>query len=279
MPVSISALILTYNEKLNLSRCLDSLKWCDDIVVLDSYSTDSTQAIAESYGARFYQRVFDNYAQQRNYGLKDIKYKNDWVLMLDADEEATPELIDEILTAVSECEDGVGMMRMRRKDYFLGRWIKYSSSYPLWFGRVMRPERVWVEREINEEYHTDAKIMHLQHHINHYPFNKGFSAWIEKHNRYSSMEAELKFNQQGGSEVNWPGFFSSDPLVRRKSLKALIYSLPGRPVIIFLGLYVFKGGFLEGAAGFVYCTLKMFYEFMISCKLRELKRRANNSPV
>lgn len=277
--MNVSVLIITFNEELNLSRCLDSLKWCDDIVVLDSYSTDGTESIAGEYGARFHQRTFDNYARQRNFGLKDIKYENDWVLMLDADEEATPELIEEISKAVSECDDDVGMMRLRRKDYFLGRWIKHSSSYPLWFGRLMKPDRVWVEREINEEYHTDSKILHLQQHINHYPFNKGFSAWIEKHNRYSSMEATLKFEQQDDNEISWSGFFSSDPLVRRKSLKALVYSLPGRPVIIFFGLYVFKGGFLEGTAGFVYCTLKMFYEFMISCKLRELKRRTDELPV
>ena len=278
MSVPVSVLILTYNEELNLDRCLDSVSWCDDIVVLDSYSTDATQSIAERYGAKFYQRVFDNYARQRNYGLKDIEYKNEWVLMIDADEEATPELIEELKKELVGCADDVTMMRMRRKDFFLGRWIKHSSSYPLWFGRVIKPKHVWVEREINEEYHTEGKITHLQQHINHYPFNKGFSSWLEKHNRYSSMEAELKF-QQGNGKMNWSGFFSSDPLVRRKSLKSLIYSLPGRPLIIFFGLYFVKGGILEGAPGFIYCTLKMFYEFMISCKLNELKRRSNNSPV
>jgi glycosyltransferase involved in cell wall biosynthesis len=229
-------------------------------------------------GARIVYRDFDDYASQRNYGLKDISYKHDWVLMLDADEEATPELIDEIAIAIDSSTNDVGMMRMRRKDFFLGKWIKHSSSYPLWFGRLMRPDRVWVERKINEEYHTDAQIIHLQHHINHYPFNKGFSAWLEKHNRYSTMEAELKF-QEGSRYINWSGFISRDPLIRRKSLKSLVYSLPGRPVIVFIGLYFVKGGVLEGSAGFTYCVLKTFYEYMISCKLKELRRRKQGLPV
>jgi len=276
--MKLSVLIITYNEELNLPRCLDSLKWCDDIVVLDSYSSDNTEAVAQLYGARFYQRTFDNYARQRNHGLKAIDYKHDWVLMLDADEEATPELIDELNEKLALSNDNVGMMRMRRKDFFLGKWIKHSSSYPLWFGRVMRPDHVHVEREINEEYHTDLDVIHLEHHINHYPFNKGFAAWLEKHNRYSTMEAELKF-RQGSVDIVWRDFLSSDPLKRRKVLKSLVYSLPGRPLIVFFGLYFVKGGILEGGPGFVYCTLKMFYEYMISCKLQELQRRESQLPV
>ena len=278
MKRAVSVLILTHNEELNIGRCLDSVSWCDDIVVLDSYSTDQTEAVVQTYGARFYRRVFDDYAGQRNYGLKEIDYQNEWLLMLDADETASVQLSEEIANAVRECDDSIGMMRMRRKDYFLGRWIKRSSSYPLWFGRLMRPQCVWVEREINEEYHTDAQVKYLQHHIHHNPFNKGFSAWLEKHNRYSSMEAELKF-KQGKTEINWSSFIDRDPLVRRKSLKSLVYALPGRPLIVFIGLYLLKGGILEGVSGFIYCSLKMFYEFMISCKLRELQRRSEGKPV
>lgn len=276
--MKFSVLVITLNEEANLGRCLESVNHCDDIVILDSGSTDRTIEIAEKHGARVLTRTFDNYANQRNYGLKKVAYSNKWVLMLDADEEATSELLAEVDSLDEADATDVGLYRMRRKDYFLGKWIKHSSSYPLWFGRLINPARIQVEREINEEYHTDAGIVHLHNHILHYPFNKGFSAWLEKHNRYSTMEAELKF-RQGNAKIYWSDFLKQDPLKRRKVLKSLIYAMPGRPLIVFVGLYLIKGGFLEGRSGLIYCLLKSFYEFMISCKLRELKRREEGAPV
>jgi hypothetical protein len=175
--------------------------------------------------------------------------------------------------------DDVTLFRVRRKDYFLGSWIKHSSSYStLWFGRLVRVGRVWVEREINEEYHTDGKVEMLTEALHHYPFNKGFEAWFEKHNRYSTMEAELKF-REGAQEWALNDFFHSDPAVRRKSLKAVVYSLPGRPLIMFVARYLVAGGVLDGRSGFVYCILKSFYEYMIDCKVKELRRRAKGLSV
>ena len=125
---SVSLLILTLNEECNLRRCLDSLTWCDDIVVLDSFSTDATESIAGDYHCRFVQRVFDNYAAQRRFGLNDITYKHPWVLMVDADEILTKELYQEIQTTVTNCGDDIVLFRFRRKDHFLGKWIKHSSG-------------------------------------------------------------------------------------------------------------------------------------------------------
>src|SRR5882672_1490883 len=189
MPISV--LILTLNEEGNIGECLESVSWCDDVVVLDSLSVDRTRAIAEARGARVLQRQFDDYAAQRNFGLTSVDYRHDWVLMLDADERVTPELSDEMQKTVANQGAGVAMFIMRRRDHLFGRWIRRSSGYPTWFGRLARVGRVRVERSVNEEYHTDGAVLRLRHHLDHFPFNRGFSEWIRKHNRYSTMEAGL----------------------------------------------------------------------------------------
>ncbi|HHH44564.1 MAG TPA: glycosyltransferase family 2 protein [Gammaproteobacteria bacterium] len=275
--MSVSVLILTLNEEANLPRCLESLAWTDDVVVLDSGSSDHTQELARKAGARVEFRAFDNYAAQRNYGLNEIEYKYPWILMVDADELVPDELAGEIRAAVSSCPDDVSMFRMRRKDFLMGKWLKHSSGYPTWFGRLIRGGCVRVERSINEEYCTDGKVISLEHHLHHYPFNKGLHAWFEKHNRYSTMEAELKF-QAAPVGPGWRKLFSPDPVLRRKAQKELVYSLPGRPLIVFTAFYFLRGGLLEGRAGFMLSMLKAIYEYMIVCKTKELKRRKTGLP-
>ena len=143
---------------------------------------------------------------------------------------------------------------------------------------MIRRGRVWVEREINEEYHTDGEVDALEGALNHYPFNKGFHAWFEKHNRYSTMEAEFKF-EEGRQSWHLKDLWNSDPTVRRKTLKTALYSQPGMPVIMFLGRYFIAGGMLDGRAGLTFCLLKAFYEYMIECKVKELARRHKDIPV
>lgn len=276
--MSLSVLILTLNEESNLPTCLGSLRWCDDIVILDSGSRDGTRAIAESHGCRVFEREFDNYANQRNYGLNDVSYKYPWVLMLDADEATPPELVEEMRAAIESCPGSVAMFRMRRKDMFMGRWIRRSSGYPTWFGRLVRAGCVRVAREVNEEYHADGEIRLLQEHLIHYPFNKGLHAWLEKHNRYSTMEARLAVDRMT-EIVRWRDLFDRDPQTRRAFIKRLVYRMPARPLVIFLGLYVVRGGFLEGRAGFTFCVLRAIYEFMIDCKVRELRLRRAGMPL
>lgn len=276
--MSISVLILTLNEERNIEACLESVAWCDDVVVLDSFSTDRTVEIARGRGARVEQRNFDNYAAQRNFGLQDIRYRHPWVLMLDADERVTPELRAEMLAAVTAAPADAAMFLMRRRDHLYGRWIRRSGGYPTWFGRLVRVGRVRVERPINEEYHADGKVLRLQEHLDHFPFNKGFGEWIAKHERYATMEAKLRLERRG-ERLPLGALFSADPLRRRKAQKALAYALPGRPLLMFLALYVLRGGFLEGRAGYTFCRLRAGYEFKIDAKYRELRRRERGQPV
>ncbi len=274
--MSASVLILTLNEERNLPRCLASIKWCDDVVVLDSGSTDRTLQIAMEAGAKVLERPFDNYASQRNYGLNEIAYVYPWVLMLDADEACTDALHGEIKRKLST-PNAVCLYRFRRKDFFMGRWLRRSAGYPSWFGRLVKVGHVRVEREVNEEYVTDGEVGFLDAHIHHYPFNKGFSAWFEKHNRYSEMEARRI--AQGKNRIVWKNLLSSDPTERRQVIKAIVYRMPGRPLVMFFLLYLLRGGFLDGRAGLTYCLLRSFYEFMISCKATEHRLRKLGRPL
>jgi hypothetical protein len=276
--MSVSVLILTLDEEINLPGCLASVDWCDDVVVLDSHSGDATVAIAQRHGARVVQRRFDDYAAQRNHALREVSWRHPWVLMLDADERVTPALRAEMEAALRAAPEGVSLYYLRRKDYLFGRWLRHSSGYPTWFGRLMRLGKVVMERPINEQCRIEGRALQLQGHLEHYPFNKGFSAWLAKHNRYSSAEAELQV-QQARPQWRAAELFAADPQVRRAALKSLFYSLPGRPLLMFAALYLWRGGVLEGRAGLTFCLLRAWYEFMIGCKRRELLRRREGLPV
>jgi glycosyltransferase involved in cell wall biosynthesis len=276
--MGISVLVLTLDEQVNLPGCLQSVSWSDDVVVLDSHSTDQTAAIARAGGARVVQRTFDNYANQRNFGLRELQYRNPWVLMLDADERVPEDLRQEMFAATAAVSDDVALYRMRRRDHLFGRWIRRSSGYPTWFGRLVRIGRAWVERPINEEFHTDGKVGHLLSHLDHYPFNKGFSAWIEKHDRYSTMEARLRASVPMSDE-RWRDLFAADADLRRRAQEAWINDMPLRPLVVFAGLYLVKGGVLEGRAGLTFSLLRAWYEYFIDCKAAELRRRSAGLPV
>jgi len=272
----VSVLILTLNEEINLPGCLESVAWSDDIVVFDSYSTDRTMEIARAAGARVYQREFDNYAEQRNAALTEVEYKHPWVLMVDADERWPREIYEEIKTAIRQ-DNGVTLYHFRRRDIFLGKWVRRSSGYPTWFGRLVKLGHVSVQREINEEYNTDGQKGYLQSHFVHYPFNKGVAHWLERHNRYSSMEAKALLKESRGA-LRLRSLFSSDPTLRRKCLKQLAYRMPFRPFLVFFYLYLFRFGILDGIPGLTYCRLRSIYEYMIDVKVKELRRREKDLP-
>jgi len=274
---NISVLILTLNEERSLPDCLESVKWSDDVVVFDSFSTDQTVGIATAAGARVIQRPFDNYAAQRNAAL-GVGFRNPWVLMFDADERVTPALRDEMLAAVQTAAPDTGLFRVRRKDMFLGCWLRRSGGYPTWFPRLMRPEKVRVERAINEETVAEGSVLLLKDHLMHYPFNKGVAFWIERHNRYSSMEAAALLSEVQ-ERLAWRHLVGRDPVARRKALKQLAYRLPGRPLLVFAYLFIARFGFLDGLPGLHYCLLRVMYEYMIDIKVKELRRRVRGQAM
>ena len=278
MACQTSVVIITLNEENNLPECLKTLTWCDDIIVFDSLSTDRTREIAEQWGARVFTRPFDNYASQRNAALAEVEYKHQWVFMLDADERFTPELVEEIGKVLADTSEKVTLFRLRRKDMFMDRWIKGSSGYPSWFSRLIRLGKTRYYREVHEDCITKGQVKTLSEHLIHYPFSKGLTDWFEKHNRYSSMEAELRM-KVFKERTRLIDLLAEDTNVRRKALKRIFYGLPLRPWITFIYLFVFRMGVLEGREGFIYSYLRAVYEYMIDLKIKELKRRAKGLAV
>jgi glycosyltransferase involved in cell wall biosynthesis len=275
---AVSVLILTLNEESNIADCIESCRWSDDIVVLDSLSEDRTREIALAKGARVVERAFDNYAAQRNAGLSTVTYKHPWVLMVDADERVPADLANEISERVAAASPSLVMFRLRRKDFFLGQWLKRASGYPTWFGRLVRLGHVRVMRDVNEEYIADGEIGHLSAHFHHYPFNRGVAYWFERHNRYSTLEAQASVALRG-EPLGSLGLFSLDPISRRRALKRVLYRVPLRPAIIFLYLYVVRLGLLDGRAGYYFSRMRAAYELFIDVKIMETKRRQRGLTV
>lgn len=279
--MSVSILILTLNEEVNLRGCLESVKWSDDIVVLDSFSTDGTRAIAEQYGARFVQRAFDNWSAHSNWALRNIEFKHPWVFYIDADERMGSELQAEVLRLSEQADpDGPVAYRVRYRNIFMGRWIKRSSFYPTWIIRFFRPECIeYEERTVNAHPVVRGKLGSLEGHFDHYSFNKGFEHWFDKHNRYSTFEAGETLREIRTGRLAPGELLSRDPMRRRRALKRLSFRLPLRPYLKFLYMYIARLGFLDGRPGLTYCAMQAVYEYMICLKVRELRRREKDLPI
>jgi len=272
--MTASVLILTYNEQANIADCLNSVRWCDDVVVFDSYSTDATVDIAKSLGARVFQRRFDDYGSQREAARVEVDYKHPWVLALDADERPDEELVAEIKTVTSQpgnCNVGY---RVRVKDFFMGRWIKHACLYPTWHLRLFKNDVIrYAPRSVHEQVLIDGPVDKLDGHLLHHSFNKGLQSWLEKHVRYAFFEANENIKSLDAGRVDWSGLVARDPVCRRRALKGLSCRLPCRPLLRFLYGYFWRFGFLDGRAGFTYCRMMAIYESMIVLGVRELRRK------
>lgn len=268
--MNVSALVLTKNEERDIANCLESLSWINDIHVLDSFSEDKTVEIARRCGARVTQRKFDGYASQANFGLSQIHYIHDWVLIVDADELVTPELrkeIEEVELSSSNC----AAFRVRCRYFFMGRWLKHAQVSQ-WFIRLVRVGRVRYEREINPVVEVSGSVLPLRSYFDHYPFSKGLTHWIARHNSYSTMEAEEICYKNSSAGVSLgQAFLASDPNKRRKHQKKLFYKLPFRPLLKFCYMILVRRAFLDGWAGIRYAILQSIYEYFIVLKQKELQ--------
>lgn len=261
--MSLSVLILTFNEERNIAECIRSVPWRQDVHVLDSESGDDTRRIAGELGATVHCRPFTDFADQRNFGLC-LNFANEWIVCLDADERMTPELAREIEFHAKGSADDLAMMIVRRRDIFMRRWLRRSSGFPTWFPRVFRRGSVSVCREVNERYEARGRVKRLDGHLVHFPLNKGLEWWFERHNSYSTLEARALSGRAKLPDIR--AMASADPLVRRQALKALAYSMPFRPFLTFVYLYIVRLGFLDGSPGYQFACMRMAYEIMIDAK-------------
>lgn len=274
--MSFSILILTLNEAENIKACLESVGFADDIIVLDSFSSDKTVVLAEANGARVVQRKFDDFSSQRNYALDEIEFKHQWVFHLDADERFNEELRVECERVIALDEKSAFFVPNR--IIFLGKWIKRCTQYPYPQVRLIKRGEVRFAKAGHGQREDQAQrgAGHIRVPYDHFNFSKGIHDWLAKHNKYSTEEAALFY------EVERRPLFeclSFDSIVRKRALKSCFVRMPCRPLLKLLYLYILKGGFLDGIPGLVYCRLQMIYESMIVLKIQEAKHSKSPSIV
>ncbi len=268
-----SIYILTYNEELDIAACIESALLSDDVIVVDSCSRDRTRTIAGQYPVRVVEHAFESHGKQRTWMLETIPAKHDWAYILEADERMTPALFQECLTTLENPEH-IGYY-VAERVMFMDRWIRHSTQYPRYQLRLLKTGQVWF----TDYGHTEREVCtgstgFLQETYPHYTSGKGLSRWIDKHNRYSTDEAKetLKQLEQGG--IRWKQMvFGNSEVIRRRALKDLSLRLPFRPLVRWLYMYLVLGGWRDGQAGFAWCTLQAFYEYLIVLKVRELQQQ------
>jgi glycosyltransferase involved in cell wall biosynthesis len=275
MPVSI--FIQTLNEEDNLPGLLDSVAWADDIVVLDSLSTDRTKEVALERGCRWFERPYDGRGPHQNWAMENIDFKHKWVFYLDADERMTPELREEIEAIASDAAETRVAFYCGRKNYFMGRWIRRAMP-PSYIMRFFQPPKIRFARLANPVPTIDGEHGYLKQMFLHFNFSKGLTEWFDRHNRYSTYEAVETLKALKERPVRISELFSADGMTRRLALKNLSFRMPARPVLKFLYMYFLKLGILDGRAGLTYCLLQAIWEYQICVKVREMRRIERGLP-
>lgn len=275
--VPVSVLIPTKNEIANIGDCLKSVAFADQIVVVDSNSSDGTVEAALELGAEVVPFRWDGrYPKKKNWALEHVAWRNEWVLILDADERITPPLAREIARAIrSGVKDGY---YLNRRFMFMGGWLRHCGYYPSWNLRLFRHALGRYEK-LNEEADTGSGDNEVHEHVLlagnrvgwlkadmlHYAY-PSIEVWIEKHNRYSNWEAVVLTEEGVGGLKGSP---LGGPLERKRWLKRMASRLPLRPTLRFLYHYLYRQGFRDGWRGFVFCRLLAWYEFVSLAKATE----------
>lgn len=267
----LSVLILTLNEEKNLPACLRSVAHCDDVVVLDSGSTDRTVEIAREAGARVFSHPFVNFADQRNHAHSAIEFRHPWVFHLDADETMTPELAGECAALpVDTPHDGYfAAPRMM----FDGIWLRRCTDYPAWQARCVRARGFrFVQVGHGQREAPEMRMGFLEHNYLHDISITDAAEWDAKHRRYAREEAARYLHERMPAGSLARMLIHGPPLERRRALKQLSYSLPCRPVLRFSYQYLLRGGFADGPGSFRYCRLLARYERYTSEEIRRQRR-------
>jgi len=277
-PPGVSVLVPVKNEAANITACLESLRWADEVFVVDSQSGDDTVLRAQAAGARVEQFRYQGGPKKKNWSLENLPFRNDWVLIVDADERVPPELAAEILASVGS--DGMDGYYLNRRLIFSGRWIRHCGWYPSWNLRLFRHrlgryETVSVDapltgdNEVHEHVVLNGRAGYLRHDLVHHDYKSLFH-FLERHNRYSDWDSAVYL------ELRRQPILYDEPLdgpVRRKRiLKRIWVRLPFRPLLRFLYMFVLRLGFLDGAAGWRFCLLAAMHEYHIGLKMKERLR-------
>jgi glycosyltransferase involved in cell wall biosynthesis len=246
---TLTVITLTLNEERNIGACLESARWADEMIVVDSGSVDRTVEIAGTYTQKVHTIVWQGYGAARNYALQSAG--GDWILWLDADERVTPELAEEIRAILHDNPAAVSGYAIARRAYFLGRWIRHSGWYP---GRVVRLFRRgharFTESHVHEQLEIDGTVHATANDLIHLT-DPDLEHYLAKSNKYTSLAAE-------------------DMLMAGRNFRMV--DMLVRPPFQFVKMYLLRGGFLDGVEGLILAVLSAAYVFTKYAKLRECLR-------
>ncbi|MFQ5866976.1 MAG: glycosyltransferase family 2 protein [bacterium] len=245
----LSVIIITYNEQENIRDCLESVNWSDEIVIVDSFSSDKTVEIAREFTSKIFQKKWTNFSQQKNFALG--KASNEWVLWIDADERATPELKEEILTILNSEFQSFDGYYIPRRNHYLGRWIRHCGWYPDYKLRLfLRGKGRFNQRTVHESVVVEGRKGYLKSCLNHYSY-KNLSDHLSHIDKFSSLAAEEMF---------------------KDGRRARVFDLLFRPITRFIRMYLMNRGYLDGTYGLIVSLMGSFYVFTKYLKLWELPR-------
>lgn len=250
MPTPLSVTLITLNAEARIRQCLESVRWADEIVIVDSGSTDGTLTIAREFTNRIVHRDWAGYGPQKQFAVSQAQH--DWILSLDADESLSPELAENIRHALRE-GPSFYTYNLRRCNQFMGRWLRHGEGYPDVVLRLFdRRDAHWSQDVIHEKVICDGRAGELAGDLLHRSEN-GIAAYLEKQNRYTSLQAERLY-QQG--------------------IKTNIVQLLFSPMVRFIKFYFIRRGFLDGLPGLIHILIGCFNSFIKYAKLMELNRRS-----
>jgi putative colanic acid biosynthesis acetyltransferase WcaF len=274
----IDVMIISYNEALNLPHCLQALQgWTHNIFVIDSGSTDGTQEIARSMNAQVIHHAWEGYARQKNWGLRNLPLTADWVLIVDADEVITPKVREQLLRIAERPVDDVkeNGFFINRLTIFLGQPIRHCGFFPSWNMRFFkRGVALYEDREVHEHMIVADPVGYIKEPMLH-DDRRGLEHFIAKHNRYSTLEAKASFSEMSSprasaAEVN----ITADARRRRWLKRNVAPYLPSPGLWRFFYMYILRLGILDGRAGLDFCRFISMYDYMVSLKLKDLRRLA-----
>jgi len=249
MKSKISTVIITFNEENNIKDCLESLKWADEVILVDAFSSDKTIQIAKDYTDKIFQKEWQGYSEQRNFGLSQAR--NEWVLFLDADERMSDALALEIREIIQDNNGLYNGYYILRQSFYLGRWIKHGEWYPDLKLRLIKKDRaIWSGPSVHEKLILNGKAGYLKNPIYHYTY-RDITHHLEKFNHYSTL-------------------FAQDAFI--KGEKVRLNQLLFKPFIRFIRSYFFKLGLRDGFAGFVIAFMQALEVFLRYAKLKELNK-------
>jgi glycosyltransferase involved in cell wall biosynthesis len=279
MKIPVSVLIPIKNEAANLRRCLASVSWAGEIIVVDSQSTDVSAAIAEAHGAQVVQFRFNGtWPKKKNWALEHLPFKHEWVFILDADEVMPPEAEAEIWAATTDPSTGIDGYWINRRFLFMGKWLKHAY-YPNWnlrlfkhrlgrYEKLTEADTASGDNEVHEHVVVNGTTGQLQCEMDHYAF-PSVDIFVEKHNRYSNWEARVALDRSLKKSCT---SLQNKEVGLRRRLKSISRVLPCRPLLRFLYIYLWQGGFLDGMEGYHFARLHAEYEYLCVVKAVELKR-------